>query len=187
VFVVRWFMTRNRAVRQELDLMPQTAAPGSLSPSPNTFYNPQKNTSLFGSLSTAPMVQRPWGIPSDFDVIGFEESAKKQFKMLQAANDAAQLEILREYSSPEMFEIFEAEIKNRTETSITEVLNLHAELLGIETVDGQYLASVRFTGQVKSGRDQPVETVDESWNLSKPLNGSEGWILAGIQQMQTQK
>ena len=63
--------------------------------------------------------------------------------------------------------------------------DLDAELLGIETQDGEYLASVRFSGLIREGRNMPPQSFDEVWNLSKPLQGSAGWILSGIQQMGT--
>jgi predicted lipid-binding transport protein (Tim44 family) len=40
---------------------------------------------------------------------------------------------------------------------------------------------VRFTGSLDSAGDP--EALDEVWNLSKPVNGSTGWLLAGIQQL----
>jgi predicted lipid-binding transport protein (Tim44 family) len=40
---------------------------------------------------------------------------------------------------------------------------------------------VRFSGSLKV--DDEIEQVDEVWNLSKPVDGSSGWLLAGIQQL----
>ena len=43
-------------------------------------------------------------------------------------------------------------------------------------------ASVRFTGLTREdGAPQPTP-LDEVWNLSKPVDGSSGWLLAGIRQ-----
>jgi len=40
---------------------------------------------------------------------------------------------------------------------------------------------VRFTGTMRV--DGELETFDEVWNLTKPVDGKTGWLLAGIQQL----
>ncbi|MDB5756388.1 MAG: rane protein, partial [Massilia sp.] len=65
----------------------------------------------------------------------------------------------------------------------TDVVSIDAELLGIETVGNEYLASVKFTGMIKSAPSAPAEPFAEVWNMSKPVSGNTGWVLAGIQQL----
>ena len=65
----------------------------------------------------------------------------------------------------------------------TDVVSLNAEMLAIETVGGNYLASVRFDGMIKEDAKSAAEPFSEVWNLSKPLAGQGGWLLAGIQQL----
>jgi predicted lipid-binding transport protein (Tim44 family) len=138
-------------------------------------------------LGAAPAASsQPWGVPADFDVPGFVENAKHYFRRLQVANDTANLADLREFTSPQLFEEFSAEIRQRQTENYTEVVRLDAELLGIETQQGNYLASVRFSGLVREGRNAAPQTFDEVWNLSKPVQGAGGWVLAGIQQMGAQ-
>ena len=36
---------------------------------------------------------------------------------------------------------------------------------------------------IKEAANAPAEAFNEVWNLSKPVNGQGGWVLAGIQQM----
>jgi predicted lipid-binding transport protein (Tim44 family) len=62
-------------------------------------------------------------------------------------------------------------------------LALDAELLGVETVDNDYLASVKFSGMIREEENAPTAPFTEVWNLSKPVAGQGGWVLAGIQQM----
>jgi predicted lipid-binding transport protein (Tim44 family) len=45
------------------------------------------------------------------------------------------------------------------------------------------LASVQFNGMIRNAPGAPVEPFVEVWNLSKPLAGNGGWVLAGIQQI----
>jgi predicted lipid-binding transport protein (Tim44 family) len=63
------------------------------------------------------------------------------------------------------------------------VVQLDGELMGIETVGSDYLASVKFTGLIKEVPEASAEPFTEVWNLSKPLSGQGGWVLAGIQQV----
>jgi predicted lipid-binding transport protein (Tim44 family) len=52
-------------------------------------------------------------IPADFDAAAFVRNAKDQFMALQAANDARDLDRLRDYLTPEMFEAVRADIAER--------------------------------------------------------------------------
>jgi predicted lipid-binding transport protein (Tim44 family) len=65
----------------------------------------------------------------------------------------------------------------------TDVVSLDAELLGMETVGNDYLASVKFSGMIRESENAAAEPFTEVWNLSKPVSGNGGWILAGIQQL----
>ena len=46
-----------------------------------------------------------------------------------------------------------------------------------------YLASVKFTGMIRSAPGAAAEPFAEVWNMSKPVSGNSGWVLAGIQQL----
>jgi predicted lipid-binding transport protein (Tim44 family) len=63
------------------------------------------------------------------------------------------------------------------------VVTLNAELLGVETGQDNYLASIQFTGMIREQAGAPAEPFTEIWNLSKPIHASGGWVLAGIQQL----
>jgi len=63
------------------------------------------------------------------------------------------------------------------------VVQIEAELLGIENDGKDYLASVKFIGSIKSAPDALAEPFHEVWNLTKPVSGNGGWLLAGIQQL----
>jgi predicted lipid-binding transport protein (Tim44 family) len=36
---------------------------------------------------------------------------------------------------------------------------------------------------IREQADGPAESFVEVWNLTKPVNGQGGWVLAGIQQL----
>jgi predicted lipid-binding transport protein (Tim44 family) len=126
----------------------------------------------------------PWGVPADFDVPGFLRNAKTYFIRLQAAWDKADINDIREFTTTEMFAELKLQIQERgASPNNTDVVSLEAELMGVETPGSEYLASVRFSGMIKEAENAPAEPFTEVWNLSKPISGSGGWLLAGIQQL----
>ena len=44
------------------------------------------------------------------------------------------------------------------------------------------MASVRFHGTLREDGNPTAQPFEELWHLVKPVNGSSGWLLAGIQQ-----
>lgn len=129
--------------------------------------------------------QQPWGVPADFDTQAFLRNAKVYFIRLQAAWDAGNLNDIREFTTPEMFAEIKMDLADRGATpNKTDVVSVEAEMLGIETQAGEYLASVRFSGMIREEASAPAQPFAEVWNLSKPTQGSGGWVLAGIQQLQ---
>jgi predicted lipid-binding transport protein (Tim44 family) len=126
----------------------------------------------------------PWGVPADFDVPAFLRNAKTYFIRLQAAWDKADINDIREFTTPEMFAELRMQIQERGATpNNTDVVSIDAELLGIETNADEYLASVRFSGMMSEAAGAPAAPFAEVWNLSKPVSGTGGWSLAGIQQI----
>ena len=124
-------------------------------------------------------------IPADFDVDGFVRNAKVNFIRLQAANDSGNLDDIREFTSPEMFgEIKLAMAERGTAKQETDVVQLNAEVLDVAEEAGRYVVSVRFHGLIREEKNGPTEAFDEMWHLTKPHDGSRGWTLAGIQQIQ---
>lgn len=124
------------------------------------------------------------GIPADFDVPAFVRNAKTYFIRLQAAWDRADVNDIREFTTPEMFAELRMQLQERgSSPNHTDVVSLDAELMGIETVGDEYLASVKFSGMIKEDENAPAAPFTEGWNLSKPISGQGGWALAGIQQL----
>jgi len=111
-------------------------------------------------------------VPAGFDVAGFLRGAKLNYMKLQIANDQGNLEELREFTSDALFE----ELKR-------DVLALNADLLEVVTEGDKHWASVRFSGTVRESPGDAPTGFEEVWNLAKPVNGAQGWQLAGIQQM----
>ncbi len=123
-------------------------------------------------------------IPAGFDTEGFLRNAKVNFIRLQAANDAGNLDDIREFTSPEMFaEIKLAMGERKGAKQETDVVQLNAEVLDVSEEANRYIVSVHFNGQIREDGGTP-ENFQEIWHMTKPRNASHGWVLAGIQQVQ---
>jgi len=121
-------------------------------------------------------------IPASFDVDGFLKEARRNFLRLQDANDRGDLVRLRQVTTQEMFDALRDEPRGRSREQQTDVIKLDASLLELVTEGDLHWASVRFSGSIREEPADAAEPFEEIWNLCKPVNGSSGWLLAGIQQ-----
>jgi predicted lipid-binding transport protein (Tim44 family) len=131
-----------------------------------------------------PAISASWEVPADFDSTGFLRNAKVYFVRLQTAWDQRNLVDIREFTTPEAFAEIRVQVdEQKSANDKTEVVALDAQLLGVETGDHDYLASVRFSGAIRENDMPAAEPFVEVWNLTKPKSGRTGWLLAGIQQI----
>jgi predicted lipid-binding transport protein (Tim44 family) len=128
---------------------------------------------------------QPASIPAGFDTASFLRGAKLNFNKLQAANDTGNLDEIRELATEEMFDVLTRDVRTSANgAQHTDVVSLDADLLEVATEGDRHWASVRFSGRVRETPGAAPEEFQEVWNLVKPADGSSGWLLAGIQQMQ---
>jgi predicted lipid-binding transport protein (Tim44 family) len=128
-------------------------------------------------------INNPKPLPPGFDAAAFVAQAKLQFNRLQTAYDAADRSALADVMTPEMYEEVTRDLSRRGEHHATEVVSLDAEVLDVTTDADKHWASVRYTGLLREDGEPLPKPIDEIWNLTKPVNGRSGWLLAGIQQV----
>ena len=131
--------------------------------------------------SFAPMAAA--SVPAGFDVAGFERIAKMIFIRMQAANDSADLNDLRAFTTPEMFAAIKLDLQERGgKVQRTDVVRVDAEVLDVASEAARQIVSVRFHGLIREEDNGVAEPFDEVWHLVKPADGSREWAIAGIQQ-----
>jgi len=144
------------------------------------------NAGKVGSGDTATNATTPpvaGNIPADFDVDGFLRQAKLNFVRLQAANDRGDMEDIRLFSTPEVAAEIQVQYQERGRAQQqTDVIQLNADLLDLDSEASHHVASVRFHGQLREDTHAAPEFFTEVWHLVKPMDGSSGWRVAGIQQ-----
>ena len=125
-------------------------------------------------------------IPADFEIGPFLRHGRVAFTRLQAANDARDLNDIRDFTTPEMYAELAMQIQERGNVAQrTEIVAMDTNLLEVVTEGRRMIASVRFTGQFKDGATGPVESLDEVWHVTKQLDDPQStWLLAGIQQVE---
>ena len=135
-----------------------------------------------GSMIGANLQQPASRIPADFDVPAFVRNAKVNYIRLQASNDAGNLDDIRAFTTPEMFAEIQMDIRERNgATQETRVMELEADVREVAEEGNIYIVSVHFTGRVQEDGADP-EDINETWHMTKPRQGSGGWVLAGVQQ-----
>lgn len=188
MFVYRMIRRRNgdRGAQAKSGFQPAYAGAGS-TPEIGSHLEPARPAALQSASHASgsdAAANAPWGVPADFDGAAFLRHAKTYFIRLQAAWDKGDVNDIREFTTPEMFAETKLQLQERgAAANHTDVVSLDAELLGIETVGNDYLASVKFSGMIREADNAPAEPFTEVWNLSKPVSGQGGWLLAGIQQL----
>jgi predicted lipid-binding transport protein (Tim44 family) len=195
IWLIRKLMSRRRAVQPAYQTGGSAGLPpsGGLSsvhgypqeprytaPPTGQYLAPEANPLTTPQIAAAP------SIPAGFDTEAFLRNAKVHFVRLQAAWDAGNVDDIREFSTPEMFAEIRVDLAGRgSQSNQTDVVQLNADLLDVAEQGNEYLASVRFYGLIRETAGAGAEPFVEIWNLSKSRLTGDGWLLAGIQQVET--
>lgn len=183
VFAVRWLMKKRQSAAGLQPAIQYAGPSAGLEPPrlPEPFaLGSSGAVGTAGPVSAAAATEN---VPADFDVEAFLRQAKLNFIRLQAANDRGDMDDIRQFCTPEMAAEIQMQFQERNQLAQeTDVMQLEAELLDVSSEANRALASVRFSGRIREEALATPETFSEVWHLSKPLDGSRGWAIAGIQQ-----
>ena len=140
---------------------------------------PPQATSGATLLPAQPSTRPDW-----FEDEPFLRAAKGHFIRLQEAYDRADVNDIREYTTPEVFAEIQLQLQERgSAVNKTDVLQLNAAMLNVVTENDLVIASVRFTGQVREAEGAPATALDEIWHIQKSATDQNAaWYVAGIQQ-----
>ncbi|WP_176082021.1 Tim44 domain-containing protein [Paraburkholderia tropica] len=193
IWLIRKFMNRRRPAEPAYqtggaNLNTNLSQMGGYNPQEPRYTAPPTGQYLApeaNALST-PQIDTPPAIPAGFDSEAFLRNAKVYFVRLQAAWDAGNIDDIREFTTPEMFAEIRVDLAGRgAQPNQTDVVQLNADLLAVEERGNEYLASVRFSGLIREEAGAAAAPFVEIWNLSKSRSSGEGWLLAGIQQVES--
>jgi predicted lipid-binding transport protein (Tim44 family) len=188
IFLVRMFLGRRQtaAPMQYAGASTNNAMPSTYEAEPlPAGSGAEKREPLMVAEPAAPafgITRKP--LPQGFDAEGFAKEAKRQYIQIQRSYDNADRAALSSVMTSEMNAEIGREIDDRGTHQPTEIVTLDADVLDVTTEGDKYWVSVRFTGLLREDGAPLPKSVDEIWNLTKPVNGSSGWLLAGISQLQ---
>jgi len=130
---------------------------------------------VFAGLGNQVAAAAPPSKAGEFDADSFLHAAKLNFVKLNVASELGRLELVRQLMTAEIYE--------RLQARQGDLVSLNAELVKIATQGNRNLASVRYSGMVRTAPGAAPVGFEEFWSLSKPLDSASGWLLAGIQRM----
>ena len=121
--------------------------------------------------------------PEGFDKPRFLRKTRVYFLRLQTAWDKSDFSSVRQFAATPVYTELRKQMLERGDTTnCTDVLAIQTELLGIEVVAGNYIATVKFTGMIKETENPNEQAFDEVWRLSHPRDKQGDWVLSGIVQ-----
>ena len=183
VFLVRMLM-RRRETAKPLQYAGASVRPGYENQARPVWSDAPKVEPPMAPAAGAPgfgVARKP--LPQGFDAAGFASEAKRQFIRLQGSYDTADRAALSAVMTSEMYTEIGRELDERGPHQATEIVTLDADVLDVSTEGDKHWASVRFTGLVREDGEPQPKSIDEVWNLAKPVRGTSGWLLAGITQL----
>ena len=165
----------------------RTAFDAGMAPAPQASNAPTAS----GTLAAEPLVAAGSAavsrafVPAAFDSEGFTRTAKLIFIRMQAANDTADLDDLRRFTTPELFASLRLDLQERGPAAqVTDVVKIEAVVLDVANEADRQVVSVRFHGDVVEEKGAAPTAFNEVWHLVKPNDDSRPWAIAGIEQAQ---
>ncbi|MGV0887077.1 Tim44-like domain-containing protein [Acinetobacter venetianus] len=150
------------------------------------------NTNIFGqSVAGGAATQAPFGaasmnsgnqLPDGTEPAAFLRIARQRFNHIQSVNSASNVEEIRRYLTPELYNSMYSDIVANQDQDVAEFSNLNAMVVESTTENGQYVVSVRFTGTVSEDLNSLPQPFTEIWHFVKPAGSQQDWVIAGIQQ-----
>lgn len=163
-----------------------------VSPQPTMRQTAGDNTNIFGqSVGGGVATQAPFGgasmssgnqLPDGTEPAAFLRIARQRFNHIQSVNSASNIEEIRRYLTPELYNSMYSDIMANQDQDVAEFSNLNAMVAESTTENGQYVVSVRFTGTVSEDLNSLPQPFTEIWHFVKPVGSQQDWVVAGIQQ-----
>ena len=127
----------------------------------------------------------PVALPGGMPAADFERLAKMVFIRMQAANDAANLDDLRKFTTPELFASLRLDLQERgAAKQQTDVVQIDAQVVEVAQEKGQDIITVRFHGLIREAAEAGADPFNELWHLVRPADGAGDWAISGITPVQ---
>lgn len=120
-------------------------------------------------------------MPDGVEIVYFLRQAKGMFLHIQSMNNPDNLDEIRKYMTPNLFEEIKQDISSNL--YVADFPALDCDLVECDgTVEEGFSAAIRFSGTVSEEPQQPPKPFKEIWNFVKSAQTNNKWLIAGIQQ-----
>ena len=143
---------------------------------------PPQQAPIFGSAapSAAPVTLNA---PAWFDAQRFIEAGRTHFMALQQHWDAAEMDKIAEFVTPQMLSFLKEERASLGDGfQSTYIDDLDVQLDGIDELADKTVATLTFRGVAKTSRFDQGEAFSESWRMERASGDDQPWLVAGIRQ-----
>jgi predicted lipid-binding transport protein (Tim44 family) len=135
----------------------------------------------------ADMTQSPAAqptLPPGFDSEEFLKGARAIYTRLQVSWDKRDLDDIRQFTAPEVFEEIQRQFQEDPTPGKTELLLINPKILEVRELDGQIVASVLYDVMMREAASEMARQVREIWHFSRAAGNPKAfWVLEGIQQV----
>lgn len=139
--------------------------------------NPFQNQGGFGSQTDV-----PHNYPPGFDQAAFINGSREHYRILQGAWNHNQLETIKEYVSPSLFEDLKSERAKLEGEQHTDVMYVDAEIVRADYDANKAQLSLQFSGRYRDAAEGVEENIEDVWHLERDLTVPNApWLIVGIQ------
>ncbi len=191
-FVYRRFTAKKTALAGNASSSTSPFGYGNSNAAPQPGPSTGGNTNIFGQPvggsssspsfgAPAPFTNNGQSLPDGTSYAVFLRQARATFLHMQTMNSSSNLEELRRYFTPEMFNAVHSDIANNHDTA--EFPQLNAQIVGNSQENGQYVVSVLYSGTVSEDVNSGAIPFSETWHFVQLIGSQDQkWLVAGIQQ-----
>ena len=138
---------------------------------------------IFGGASASTSAAATINAPAWFDEQRFIEAGRTHFLALQQHWDAAEMDKIAEFVTPQMLSFLKEERASLGEGyQSTYIDDLSVQLDGIDELADKTVATLTFRGVAKTSRFDQGEPFSESWRMERVNGDNQPWLVAGIRQ-----
>jgi MYXO-CTERM domain-containing protein len=172
-----------RMMRRRKEAAIAAASPVFAGVSSNVTDAPSQQDRVFrmGDQSSYPAAAGITRLPDGTETAAFLRQARGSFMHMQTLHCAEQVNEMRKYLTPELFNELSQDISGNAEPA--EFPELNTELIDCATEEGRMISTVRFYGKVSESLHATPVPFEEIWHFVRPTTGDPRWVVAGIQQL----
>ena len=124
----------------------------------------------------------PFNLPEGFDQQAFIEGSLNHYRTVQESWNKGELEIIKEYVSPELFAALSQQRSKLMVPPQTEIVDLNAEIVRADQAGDSAEISILFRGVCKDDLEKSQDGIFDIWHLQRDLSTENAdWVIVGIE------